>query len=66
MLCLKCKRLIKMSACSIRKCEKCDKQIFSGSTPCHRFCEDCSTKLNICEECGKSMQPDFLRSGEQL
>jgi len=55
MFCKECKEAFYGQGFDNKKCLGCGKTINSVHTPCMDYCEECSKKLNICEQCGKNL-----------
>lgn len=51
-VCGSCKHNMYAQAFCDTECIKCKKKITTGHMPGHEVCQDCSSKLNICEQCG--------------
>lgn len=54
-ICGKCKHNVYQQAFCDTKCIKCKKKITTGHMPGHKVCQNCSGKLNICEQCGNPL-----------
>lgn len=56
MNCNKCKEgKIVLHAFSEGECDSCGKEVITAHIPCDRLCEECSTDLKRCKECGDSL-----------
>ena len=65
MLCSKCKKEIenKVSDNKVykKRCNKCNKKIYTFVENFYTICPKCSEKYRICENCGISFVDDFFR-----
>ena len=55
MQCKECKNLFLSKARTIARCQVCGEVINSETNPPNKVCKNCSTKYNICEQCGNSI-----------
>ena len=55
MECKECRSDMYLQAFSYGKCIECRKDIVTSHLPCKRYCEECSNKLKVCQQCGKKL-----------